>query len=291
MNDVPGRLTRRESLLGDGLLVLVTVIWGITFPLSQTLLKQIQPNAFVAIRFTLALALLLPVCGTRLLKLRKRDWQNALLLAALLFAGILFQNIGLPLTTSTNSAFLTALCVPLVPFAAIWLLKTTPPLSSWVGCGLALAGIMVLTVQPGMKIGPGDLITMGTAVVFAFEIVLVGKFLPGRDAVAITTAMAIFCAAFAWIGFAVMHESLPGAGLALSIPMLVIGVISGGGTLLAQNYGQQHTTAVHAAIIFSIEPIWAGMFSHYMNGDILGPRIWIGGAAILLGVVISELWP
>lgn len=291
MSDVSRPLTRRESLLADGLLVLVTVIWGITFPLSRTLLKQIQPAAFVAVRFTLALALLLPVCGTRLLKLKLRDWWNALLLAALFFAGILFQNIGLPLTTSTNSAFLTALSVPLVPFAAIWLLKTTPPLSSWIGCGMAMAGLLILTIQPGMTIGRGDLITLGTALVFAFEIVLVTKFLTGRDAVAMSTAMTLFCAAFGWIGCWAMHDSLPTMAFALSIPMLVVGVLAGGGTLLAQNYGQQHTTAVHAAIIFSIEPIWAGMWSHLINGDVLGPRIWTGGACILLGVVVSELWP
>jgi drug/metabolite transporter (DMT)-like permease len=73
--------------------------------------------------------------------------------------------------------------------------------------------------------------------------------------------------------------------------ILWLGLALGGFSMWAQNLAQQHTPAYHAAIIFSLEPIWASLFAHQWGGEPLGPRIWISAAIILAGIAISELWP
>jgi drug/metabolite transporter (DMT)-like permease len=285
---LPSR-TRRESLQADAAMVLVTLIWGTTFPLNKQILETLPPFAFMVVRFTMATASLALLARGNLLRMDRRAWGAAFVLALFMFAGFSFQIFGLRLTTPTKSAFLTCVSVPLVPFVGLWLLRNRPPVQAWIGCALAFAGSMLLTYQPGILMGPGDLLSLACAVLFAFQIVLVSRFMPGRNAAAMTTAVCFFTILFAVVGWAVAREPVVAVSAYPWKVMLWLGVIATGVPLLVQNWAQKHTSAVHAAIIFGLEPVFAAFFSYLWLGDQMALRAWIGSGVILAGIVISEL--
>ena len=247
-------MTRRESLLADGLLLLVTVIWGTSFALTKQVLVQVPNYTYTAIRYGLAFVALALLAGPNLWRLGSKGWRDAALLGGLLLLGFMFQTAGLRLTSSTHSAFITALSVPLVPFACISITGKRPPLAAWIGCMMAFAGCAVLTLQPGFSLLPGDLISLGCAFVWAFLIVLIGELLPRYHALAMTAAMAAVCVVGAGIMALALRESLPPAATLPWRQILWLGLALGGFSMWAQNAAQQHTPAYHAAIIFSLEP-------------------------------------
>ena len=284
-------MTRRESLLADGLLVLVTIIWGTSFPLTKQVLAKVPNFTYTTIRYGIAFVALAILAGSNLWRLGAKGWRDAGLLGGLLLLGFMFQITGLRLTSSTHSAFITALSVPLVPFASIILTGKRPPLGAWIGCLMAFAGCAYLTLQTGFQLLPGDLISLGCAVVWAFLIVLIGELMPRYHALAMTAAMAAVCVVGAGLVALLLRESPPAPAVMPWPQILWLGLALGGFSMWAQNVAQQHTPAYHAAIIFSLEPIWASLFAHRWAGEPLGPRIWISAAIILAGIAISELWP
>ena len=281
--------TRRESLQADAAMVLVTLIWGTTFPLNKQVLAVMSPFGFMVVRFTLASAAMVLLARGRLLRMDRRSWGAASVLALFMFFGFTLQVLGLRLTTPTKNAFLTCVSVPLVPFVGLWLLRHRPPVKAWIGCALAFIGSAVLTYQPGLVIGTGDLLSLGCAVLFAFQIVLVSKFMPGRDATAMTTAVCLFTVLLAALAQLVTRE--PAVALAV-VPwksMLWLGLVATGVPLTVQNWAQKHTPAVHAAIIFGLEPVFAALFSYLWMGEVLGARGWVGSGIILAGILVAEL--
>lgn len=284
-------MTRRESLLADGLLILVTVIWGTSFPLTKQVLAQVPNFSYTTIRYGIAFIALAIFAGPNLWRLGRKGWRDAGLLGGLLLLGFMIQTAGLRLTSSTHSAFITSLSVPLVPFASIALTRKQPPLGAWIGCLLAFAGCAFLTLQSGFRLMPGDAISLGCAFVWAFLIVLIGEIMPRYQAMAMTAAMAAVCVLGAGAMALVIREAPPPLAAMPWPQILWLGLALGGFSMWAQNTAQQHTPAYHAAIIFSLEPIWASLFAHQWAGEPLGPRIWISAAIILAGIAISELWP
>ena len=289
MNLPQARLSRRETLGADALLALATLIWGTTFPINKQLLQHLPPFGYMWVRAGVATVALAILARGKLLRLGRDGWARALLLSVILFAGFAFQMFGLRLTTPTKSAFLTCVSVPLVPFVGLWLLRSRPNVQAWIGCGLAFAGSLVLTYQPGILIGTGDLLTLVCAVCFALQIVLVSRFMPGRDPAAMTAAVLLFNVPLGAAAAVVAGEP------ALSFPtlpwgtMLWLGVMASAATLLIQSWAQKHTPAVHAAIVFTLEPVFAALFSYLWMGERLGPRTIAGSVFILAGIVVAEL--
>ncbi|MBI5836381.1 MAG: DMT family transporter [Candidatus Eisenbacteria bacterium] len=282
-------MTRRESLVADGALALTTVIWGTTFPLNKQILEILPPFGFMCLRFVLATVALALVARGSLARLDRRAWGAALLLSALLFLGFAFQLYGLRMTTPTKNAFLTSVSVPMVPFIGLWILRHRPGIASWIGCGLAFAGSLILTYQPGILIGPGDLLTLVCALCFAVQIVMMSKLMPGRSATAMTTAVCLCTALFSGAAWFVFREPRIDPAVVPWGAMLWLGVIANGIPLLVQSWAQKHTTAVHVAVIYALEPLFAALFSYLWLGDQMTPQAWVGGGVILAGVVVSEL--
>ena len=283
--------SRRESLLADASLVLVTLIWGTSFPMMKGVLAEFPPFPISTIRLAIATLGLLAVARERVLRLDRAAWGGAALIALTLGAGFLFQIAGLVHTTPINSAFLTSLSVPIVPFASLWVLRSRPPLAAWIGCGLAFGGSLLLTWQPGVGIGPGDSLTIVCAAFWGLEIVLISKYTAGRDVVAMTAA---FCAIATVLSLATWIVSGQPAPPLRALPwptLLYLGLVVAAATLLIQSLAQQHTSAVHTAVIFALEPLWAALFSWLWIGETMGPRALAGSGAILAGILVSELTP
>ncbi|RKG94243.1 DMT family transporter [Corallococcus sp. CA053C] len=280
----------------DGALVLLTVFWGVTFVVVKDALAFADPFTFLTLRFAVGGAVMAALAGRRMFA--PGTVKKGALLSAVLFLCFAFQTVALTDTTPSRAAFLTGLNVLFVPLFSVVLLKHIPRWGTFVGVVLAAVGLYALTrptggpVQSGHFLGLylGDWLSIGCAVAYAVHILLTERF-ASRDGVLGLVAVQL-------LGVMVLSAlCLPFVERRLSwTPSLVgavltCGVLASAVAIGVQTWGQARTTAVHAAVIFAMEPVFASAYSVAVGREVLGPREWVGGALILLGVLISELGP
>jgi drug/metabolite transporter (DMT)-like permease len=283
------RPANRQAALADLVLVLTTAVWGASFVVVHDAVRLADPFSFLALRFTVG-ALALTLVDPRGLA-NRRLWRPGILLGALLFAGFITQTAGLQFTTPSRSGFLTGLSVLLVPFIAVLLFRRWPTPPVLLGVVLAVAGLWLLTGGlPGVH-GPtaaGDGLTLLCAVAFGFYIVLLepaAQAYPPVPLVAVQLWTVVLLALVA-LPFVPAHiEPRP----ALWAAVLYAGLLSSAGCLLAQTWAQARTTAVRAALIFALEPVFAALYSVLLGREQLGFRALTGGALIVLGILAAEL--
>ena len=287
----------RARLGADASLVLVTLIWGSTFVVVKNTLDAIEPFSFVALRFWLAAIVLFAFHGRGVLRSDARRLRVGLLLGTFLLAGFLLQTLGLQLTTPARAGFLTGLCVVFVPLLQAVMTRMRPGRSVGFGIGLATIGMVVLSAPISVEElatgnWVGDLLVIGCAVAFAMHIVGVGHFARGQPAGA-STSLQIFVAAVGATLLAIVARERTGLILDSQawIAVVYVGAIATAPTFLIQNWAQRRTTATHTALIFSLEPVFAAMFSAQFYGEAIAPRVLFGGALILAGILVAELSP
>jgi drug/metabolite transporter (DMT)-like permease len=264
-----------------------TLIWGSTFVLVQSALKDISPILFLAIRFTIAsVALALLFRG----RAQYRPSRGGLLAGACLFAGYLFQTVGLQFTTASKSAFITGLAIPLVPLLGSLVYFHRPRFFEMAGVVCATTGMGLMTLQgDSLKIGRGDLLTFFCAVAFAAHIVAVGHY-SGRISYESLSFMQVAAAAvlalstFWWVEAPVLRLS-PVVVVALALTGLLATALA----FTVQAWAQQHTTATRTALIYSLEPVVAWFTSYWLVGETLSRRAVVGAGLILSGILLVEL--
>ena len=280
--------------MADLALLTLTLFWGTTFTLVKQVLEISSPGVFLAARFGAAVLVL----GLVALLRRERPGRRFLLhgstLGLCLLATFVFQTKGLRYTTPSRSAFLTGMAVLLVPFVSRFLLGRTVRAASWAGVGLAVVGLFVLTrpfsdgVSAAVRLG--DALTLGCALACAFQIALMSEWSPRHPLVsftllqvAVTFAGTLFLIPFEGIRFDASRAQTFAGVVAFT------GLWMTAGAFFVQNWGQRHTTAVRAALIYTLEPVAAAVFSHFYGGESLSKADLLGGGLIVLGVIAGEL--
>jgi len=265
-------------------LLLTTFIWGATFPATKAVLEQIPPLSFLFLRFFLGALL---VGGGFLLWRLRLHREPALLKASTiatcwLFLGYLLQTVGLNYTTASNSAFITALYVIIVPIILRRFDRRV-----WLATGIATVGLWLL-VKPSGSGNFGDVLTLGCAAAFAAHIACLERFTREVDAPSL----------FAWQMIAMVGlllptlliEQAPAQAFAPTALLLVGLGVTGGlatGAFAIQMWVQRIVPAQQVALIFSSEPAYAAGLSWYFLGETLDTQGWIGGGLILLAVLVG----
>jgi drug/metabolite transporter (DMT)-like permease len=277
----------------DGALVLLTVFWGVTFVVVKDALAYSDPFTFITLRFTLGAAVMGALAGRRMFE--RRTLKNGLVLGGMLFLCFVSQTVGLQTTTPSRAAFLTGLNVLFVPILSAVLLKRLPRWTTSVGVVLAAVGLYALTRPAGPEtsaggLSVGDWLSVVCAASYAGHILLTERFatregVQGLVAVqlAVVAVLSALCLPFVDRRL----ESTPSFWGAV----VVCGVLASAGAIGVQTWGQARTTAVRAALIFALEPVFASVFSVAAGREVLGVEAWVGGALIILGVLVSELGP
>ena len=284
-----------RSLKAHVLLVLVTMVWGGSFVLLKQALYDASPLLLNAIRMTVAALALGLAYRNHFARMDRAVLRFGALVGIFLWLGYELQTEGLRLTTPSKSGFLTGVSVILVPvFLHIFWGKWA---SRWTiaGVGTALAGLYLMTVPAGngllnlQSINQGDLLTICSAVVFAFQIIFVGRAMQKHPFEQVATVQIVFCAVL----------MLPTAYFAerpyiLWTPrviwaVLVTGLVGTAAAFTVQAWAQQFTPPTHTALIFMLEPVFAWVASYLALGEKLGMRAAAGAALILGGILMSEL--
>ena len=268
-------------------LVVVTAIWGITFVQVKDAVEIYPLFAFLAVRFAIASATLAPIAARRMRTLDRRGLGAGLGLGGLLALGYALQTAGLARTTVSSTGFITGLCVVLTPVTALVLFRYRIEPAAWVGVALATIGLGMLSgIEAGSAVG--DALVLAGALAYALQIVLMERFAPEYDPLALTLAeMLAACVGFTAIAVALGDLRIP-HGWTVWAALLVTGVFASALAFLVQTWAQQRTSATRTALVFALEPVFAGLAGYFLAGDRLGTLGWAGCAVILAGIVVSE---
>lgn len=285
-----------NRLKADFSLGLCSIVWGATFVLVKSALNYASVFVFLAARFSLA-ALLMSMFQPRVFRdLKRAELLAGAALGLFMFAGYAFQTGGLQYTTPAKSGLVTGSSVVFVPLllGVFWRRRMAP----WVYAGVlaAFLGLYYLTVPPeGIgHLNAGDLLTLIAAALYAFHIVLVGQYTKLHPVAALSVLQVAACAALAW--FAVASGHAAGWQRArfdnrweLYAAVAICAVFATSIAFTIQLWAQRYASPSHAAILFTLEPVFAALTSYLTIHERLGGRALAGGVLVLSGILLAEL--
>jgi len=277
-------LSRQELAL-----IAVTMVWGGTFLVVHLAMQHSGPLFFVGLRFAPAGLIGLLVFRKAMAGLTRTELVAGIAIGTSIFLGYGLQTFGLQTISSSKSAFLTALYVPLVPLVQ-WLVMGKPPrLMSWIGIGLAFTGLMLVAgpESGGMELNVGEMATMLSTLAIAAEVLLIGHFAGKVDARRVTTVQLLAAGVMALLAMPVSGESVPDFSwvwLSAAVAMACASIL----IQLTMNWAQKSLSPTRATVIYASEPVWAGIVGR-MAGDRLPGLAILGAALIVGGVLVSEL--
>jgi drug/metabolite transporter (DMT)-like permease len=284
-------LEKPPGWLVDLSLVVVCLIWGATFILVKRALADISTLLFLTLRFTAATAVLVLIFRKQFRSPNLRAGMRGGVLAGLcLFSGYVLQTFGLKYTSASKTGFITGLYIPLVPLFSGLIYKKTPQIAELCGVAAAFAGMALMTIQTDLlAINRGDLLVAGCAVVYAFHILLLGRFAGAANlgvliVMQIATGMGMGAAAF-WWAEPVHVEWTANVGVALVVTSLLATALA----FSVQTWAQRWSSPTRTALIFSMEPVFAWATSYLLAGEVLSRRGTLGAVLILCGILLVEV--
>ena len=269
---------------GDGALLFCALAWGATFITARHALIAISPLLLNTLRFTLATAVLLPLAVRRPRELlRATGWGG--FLAVLLTAGFALQVLGLERIGAARSAFLTAFYALFTPPLEWLVTGRRPPTRIFVGTGVALGGIGVMTgvglATPSLL---GDLLTLACALVFAGQMVTLHRALDHHRPFPLATVQiagtALFSALLVPVSGPLRFHPTP----VVLAEIAFLGVVATALLLGLQAWGQERTTPSRAGLLFSLEPVFAAVFA-WLAGESMTPREIVGATLVMAGIL------
>jgi drug/metabolite transporter (DMT)-like permease len=279
----PAARTRLATLL----LVALTAVWGSTFFLIRDLVETVPPVDFLAVRFTLSAVIMLIVFWRPVRALSRRQLLLGVGLGALYGLAQIFQTQGLATTPASVSGFITGTYVVLTPVFTALLLRERVAGSTWAAVGLATAGLALLSLN-GFSVGVGEAITLLAAALYALHIVGLGRYSASRIATGLSVVQMVVIAALCVVG------ALPGGIVLPSTPghwasVLYMVVFASILALWVQTWAQAHMPATRAAIVMTLEPVFAAFFAVTLGDEAATWRMVLGGALVLTAMYAVEL--
>lgn len=270
-------------------LLCTTLIWASTFVAMKIGLRDISPILMTAIRFTIASFFFLIVFRKQIFPLKSEAVIKGTILGFFLFLGFIAQNIGLNYTTASKSAFITSLMVVFVPIFQFVFEKRSPTVGNVVGIIIVLGGLWLLTSPEGSEFNVGDVLTFLCAILFAYYIVYLDIASKTMTAIQLSFLQSASSSVFALVATFAFENYFVIPSSSLIITVVYLTVFATVLTTFVQTKYQKDTTPTRAAIIFTIEPVWASIYAYFILGETLGSLGIVGGALIVTGVLVSEL--
>jgi len=275
--------------IGEIMLFTTAIIWGSGFAFSAISLDYFTPYQILAVRFTVGVLILSLIFYQRLKNMKKSTIKRGFILGLLLYMAFLLQTVGLQYTTPSKNAFITAINVVIVPFIAFFMDKRKIDKFELSGAFLAITGIAFLSLELSIsEINIGDLLTLGCAFGFAYQIYYTAKYVKDEDPILLTVVQMGAAALFSWLFVFFKGEvdfSLEWKG-ALSV--LYLGLFSTTLAYCFQTMAQKYTNETKTAIILSTEALWGMVFSIIILSEVLTGRMIVGAVLILTAIILAE---
>ena len=289
---------RSQALRADLLMLLTAMIWGSAFVAQRLGMDAVGPFLYTGLRFTLGTLALLPLVlwsgrrgnGQKPVPLSRGLLLGGLAMGLALSLGINLQQVGLLFTSVTNSGFITGLSVIVVPLLGLLIGQRTG-LGTWLGATLAVVGMFLLSVGEGFQVASGDWLQLAGAFGWGVHVLLVGFFASRHDPLRLALLQFATCAVLSLI-LAVVFEEIRLDAILTAGPAILYGglfAVAVGYTL--QVVAQKHAIASHAAIILSLEAVFAAIAGALLLGEALALKGYVGCALMFAGMLLAQLWP
>jgi len=278
------------------LLLICTMIWGFAFIAQKSAMDSMGPLTFAGIRYLLGGLVILPLAlRERRRKATPLTARQRLLIGLMclaFFGASWLQQLGLTLTTVTNSGFLTGLYVIFVPAIALLVLRTPPHPAVWACVPLALVGIYYLNGGGFHSFNTGDAIIVTSAVFWATHVLLLGHLARSTGLPIFVSAVSFLAAGLLATGFSFVLETPTLTGIAAGWPEIAYaGILSTAVAFTLQAIGQQYVPPANAAIILSAESLFAALGGALLLGERLPPIGYAGAGLIFLAILLVETIP
>ncbi len=282
-----------KTLKSDALLLVTAAIWGLAFVAQRVGMDYIGPFLYNGVRFTLGSLALLPFAlqPTNITALRKNlktVLVGGLVAGVTLFLGSSFQQVGLVYTTAGHAGFITGLYVLLVPLIGVFL-KQKIFLHNWLGTALAIIGLFLLTVRPPFTINKGDLFVLASPIFYALHVHIIGWLTMRVNAGPLAFIQYATCSVlsmFIALGFEPVHLS---ALVQATVPILYGGLMSVGVAYSLQIVAQRFAPPSHAAILLSMESVFAVLGGLWIINETLSAKGVAGCTLMFLGMIVSQI--
>jgi drug/metabolite transporter (DMT)-like permease len=294
---------RRERIRADLILVAVAVIWGSAFVAQRAGNELVGPFTFNAVRFLVGGLVLLPLLIWHTIRdknsrpssptpsAKVSPWRGGALLGLILFGGASLQQLGLVTTAAGKGGFITGLYVVIVPLLLALFWRTKVAWSSWAGALLAVVGLLLLSINLGerLRLNPGDGWVLLGAILWALHVIAMGRIAPGQDPVRLAVAQYVVCALLCAASAAVLEWGTWGNVLKAAPSILYAGVLSTGVAYTLQIVGQRHAPPADAAIIMSMEAVFAVLSGWLILGETMTLQQILGCALMFAGMLLAQL--
>jgi drug/metabolite transporter (DMT)-like permease len=290
----------QQQFRANLLLLLAAGIWGFAFVAQKTSMEHIGPFTFNGLRFALGALSLLPLIyffskrstANKEAQMDRSEWKRVraagFKVGLILFAGSSLQQVGLIYTTAGKAAFITGLYIVIVPILGLFL-KQRLNLNMGLGAFLAAVGLYFLSITNRFTISQGDLLELVGALFWSVHILMIDNYSRKVDVLKLSLIQMITCSVFS-LGIAVFTEVIAWSTISqVIIPILYGGILSAGVAYTLQIIGQKNAQPAKAAIIFSMEAVFAALGGYLLLHEHLSTRGLIGCLLMLLGMLLPQL--
>lgn len=288
---------KNQEMKSNMLLMLTAAIWGFAFVAQRVGMQYVGAFTFNGIRFALGSISLIPlIIYFRRKKAAEQTEETAstsalipgLIAGSILFIAASLQQVGLVYTTAGKAAFITGLYIVLVPMLGIFL-KQRIGINTWFGVVLAVVGLYFLSVNEDFSIAKGDFLEIIGAFFWASHILVIDYFTKKVDALELSFVQFAACSVLS-MGVALIFEDIAISGLSQAlIPILYGGLFSVGIAYTLQVVAQKHAKPSHAAIILSMETVFAAIGGAILLHENLGGRGYFGCALMFAGMLLTQV--
>ena len=294
----------KQKLKGEFYILLAAIIWGSAFVVQKVGMDYIGPLTFTAFRFTIGTLAMFPILmiarkvrgGKAVIRKSEtgtRRFSRDLIIGGIWvgianFAGSIFQQAGLIYTTAGKSGFLTAMYLVIVPIILLALGRKIHILT-WLGIATATFGMYLLTMSGGYGFQFGDIICLLGAVGFAFQIVLVDRFVTRTDPLELATFEFGVTAILSIIGAVLFETTTISALLQCAWPILYTAILEVCAAFTLQIIGQQYASPAIATILMSMESVFAALSGLIFLGEIMSGKEVLGCCIMFFAFLVAQI--
>jgi drug/metabolite transporter (DMT)-like permease len=278
-----------DRLKADLLMIFVAAIWGAGFVAQRAGSQYVGYFIFGAARYILGFLVVLPFVRKFNIPRNLLPWT--ILTGVVLFLGSALQQAGITSTTAGNAAFITGLYVVLVPILMAVFTKKPAPVVTWISALMAVIGTLFLSTGGAIALASGDALELAGAFMWALHLILVSKFSPKINTMQFALIQ-FFVAGVLNLLFGLIFEYQTIGGLSQAwIAIVYAGAVSTAIGFTGQVWGQRHAPAVDAALILSMEAVFAAISGYLFLFERFSPVQILGCGLIFSAVILSQLWP
>ena len=284
-----------KQVRADGILILVTLCWGVSYLLMDISLEELDPFTLNAFRFLGAFAIAALVSFKKIRTVNKTTLKYSLLVGFALVFVYIGATFGVKYTSLSNSGFLCALTVVFTPILAWLFFKKAPGQKLTFVVILCFIGIALLTLGDDFSINmehlKGDMLCLMCAVAYAADLLLTEKAVSHEEVDAYNLGVFQLGVTGALNLIMALIVETPQAPQTMEVwsAVIFLSVFCTGVAFVLQPVAQQYTTASHVGVIFTLEPVFAAVVAYFFAGEILSFKAYLGAALMLASIFIMEI--